>query len=148
MDKQSIVIIFLGVTAAAWGGWLTYHSYPAMYDSVIMFPLTAGKVVKFRAAVSLFAQLIPLFFLIGGAGLLLLKKWGLRLVHATVFVDIAINLFRICRHWFYWFKPIEPIDVSALQYFLAPAFLGIGMLVLVETIVLNMTMQLRNELID
>ncbi|MFH1061508.1 MAG: hypothetical protein V1747_01310 [Candidatus Omnitrophota bacterium] len=148
MDKQSIVIIFLGIITAAWGGWLTYNGYPAMFDSVLMFSAAVGKVGKFRAAISLFVKLIPLLFLVGGSGLLLLKQWGLRLVHTTVFIDIFINLFRIARHCFYWFKPLEPIEISALQYFLDPAILAIGMLFLAELIILNFSMQLKNGLLD
>lgn len=148
MDKQSIIIIALGLIAVAWGGWMTYNDYSVMYDSVILFSTAVGHMGKLKTGILLFVKCIPLLFFVGGAGLLFLRTWGLRLVHTTVFIDLFINLFRIGRHYFYWFKPRETIEVSALQYFFDPVILGIAMLIFVELIILNFSMQLRNSLLD
>ena len=148
MNKQSFIIIALGLAATAWGGWLTYMHHPLMLDAVLLFSQTAEQFGKFKAGMHLFVRLIPIFFLLGGFGLLMLKMWGLRLLHTIVFIDIFINIFRIGRYYYYWFKPVEEIEISALQYFLAPAMLALGMLILIEIIVLNFSMQLKNRLID
>ncbi|MBU1045269.1 MAG: hypothetical protein KJ915_12840 [Candidatus Omnitrophica bacterium] len=148
MNKQSIIIIILGLAAAAWGGWLTYNSYPLMLDSILMFSQTAEQIGKFKAGIYLFVQVIPVFFLLGGMGLLLLKGWGLRLVHTTIFIDIFINLFRLGRHVYFWFKPLETIEISVLQYFFDPAMMVISMLVLVEIIAINFSTHLKNGLIN
>ncbi len=148
MNKQSLIIIAIGLAVAAWGGWLTYNYYPLMMAGILMFSQTAEQIGKFKAGMHLFVRLIPAFFLLGGLGLLMLKNWGLRLVHTIVFVDIFINMFRIGRHCFYWFKPTEVIEISGLQYFLDPSMLAIGMLILIEIIVLNFSMELKNGLIN
>lgn len=148
MDKQSIIIILLGIIAVTWGGWLIYNNYSVMYDSLVLFSAATGNIGKLKAGIFLFVKLIPLLFFAGGTGLLFFKSWGLRLVHTTVFIDLFINLFRIGRYYFYWFKPLEKIEVSALQYFFNPVILAIVMLFLAEIIILNSTMKLRNSLFD
>jgi hypothetical protein len=148
MDKQSITIIIVAFIVAIWGCSQTYATYPYVVESIQNYSQIAGQIGPVRAIISIFVKTIPIFFLFGGIGLLCLQKWALRLVHSILAVDILFNLFRIIRHIYYWFANSREAAITMQEYFMDRYIFVILAVFIVEVILLNLTMRLRNELID
>jgi hypothetical protein len=148
MDKQTIIIIIVALIVAIWGGWQTYVTYPDVIKSLDTFSETAEQIGIFKTIVFLLVKIIPIFFIIGGIGMLCLQKWSLGLVHSALVFDLCLNFFRIGRHIYYWFTKMQTIEITAQEYFFDRYILMVLVVFIVEIVITNLTTRLRNELID
>jgi len=113
-DYTKLIIPVIGSALVFFGLLNLFRHATVVFQMFLVFfdaaHYTAWPVVLIAVV---YAYVLPLCFIAGGAGFLLLKRWALKMVLAVILVDFLIELNGLITYWFLAFTGREYLIIPS-----------------------------------
>ncbi len=101
MKNKDFKIAVIGLASLIYGLFMSARAMPGFFRTLDSFPAVMNYAGPLKVVIYLLHTLVYICFIPAGAGFLMVRRWGVRFLGATLSAGLVLNLFSIVSYWYY-----------------------------------------------
>jgi len=101
MKNKAPDIVVIGMAAVIYGLFMSARALPGFFGTLGSITAVMRHSGLLPVVVYLLHTLIYICFIASGAGFLMVRRWGISFLRATISAGLALNLFGILNYWYH-----------------------------------------------
>ena len=101
MKNKALDIVVIGMSAVIYGMYMSARVLPGLVGTPGSVTAAVRHAGLLPVVVYLLRTLVYICFIAAGAGFLMVRRWGISFLRATISAGLVLNLFGILNYWYH-----------------------------------------------